>query len=58
MDKIAKATARYSKGMDKAHCGICKHFEPPDACEIVAGEIAPSMWCEYFEKKRKKVRNV
>lgn len=50
-DKASKQDAQYSKGMNKAHCGICAHFLPPSACEVVAGSIAPDMWCRYFERK-------
>lgn len=48
--KVSKQEANYGPGKPSAHCGICEHFEAPDACEIVHGKIAPHMWCEYFEK--------
>lgn len=46
--KEAKQTAQYGPGHANAHCSICKHFEKPDACEIVAGKISPSAWCVHF----------
>lgn len=48
--KETKKDAGYSEGKPNAHCGICRHFEPPRACEIVMGRIDPKMWCKYFEK--------
>lgn len=49
--KHSKQDAQYSKGMDKARCDICVHFLPPDGCEVVAGKIAPDMWCRHFERR-------
>ena len=51
-EKVSKRAAKYGDGLPQAHCGICAHFEPPRACEIVRGVIAPDMWCEYFERKK------
>ncbi len=53
--KETKAEAGYSHGKPNAHCGICKHFEPPHACEIVSGHIEPDMWCKYFSRKPKTI---
>ncbi len=52
--KISKATAGYQGGMNKSHCAICRHFEPPDACEYVAGTINPQAWCRFFEPDGKR----
>jgi len=57
-DKVSKQQAHYSKGMEKAHCGICKHFKAPDQCEVVAGDVKPDMWCDFFKAKRKKRRRI
>ncbi len=57
-DKVSKQQAHYSEGMKSAHCGICKHFEKPNGCEIVAGDIKSDMWCEFFKAKRKKRRRI
>jgi hypothetical protein len=51
MAKEAKQSANYGPGHPGAHCGICRHFEPPHACEIVAGRIVKSAWCKHFLAK-------
>jgi len=51
MAKLNKSSVDYSEGKPHAHCGLCRHFEPPHSCEIVEGTIEPHMWCERFEKK-------
>lgn len=30
-------------------CAACLHFQPPNACELVAGDINPSGVCDLFE---------
>jgi hypothetical protein len=48
-DKVSKASVAYEHPAAKSnHCGICRHFQSPHACEIVAGEIQPEDWCERF----------
>jgi hypothetical protein len=49
--KRSKDAVDYSKGMDRAKCGLCQHFEPPHGCELVRGHIAPGMWCRLFKRK-------
>lgn len=49
--KASKASVQYSLGMKSAHCGICRHFQPPHGCEVVRGEIEPDYWCRKFERK-------
>ena len=56
MAKATKSAAHYGKGMKSAHCGICRHFIRPDACEKVEGEIGASMWCKFFKKAAKPTR--
>ena len=51
--KVSKQKAGYSGGMKRAHCAICRHFRPPEGCEVVTGRINPQAWCKYFEKKEK-----
>jgi hypothetical protein len=29
-------------------CAMCQLFRPPQACRIVAGEISPRGWCQFF----------
>lgn len=49
-DKQSKAEVRYGPGMPGSHCGICKHYERPSACALVAGEIKAADWCILFVK--------
>jgi hypothetical protein len=51
-DKRTQKSVNYSKGNMKEHCGICAHFLPPHACELVEGHIVPSYWCRLFAKAR------
>lgn len=50
--KQSKADAQYQ---DKPHasqlCGICAYFIAPSSCRKVEGEIRPTGWCKYFERK-------
>jgi hypothetical protein len=50
-EKASKASVHYSLGMKSAHCGICRHFQPPHSCEVVKGEIESDYWCRKFERK-------
>jgi hypothetical protein len=51
--KLTKKEADYGIGKPKAHCGICRHFKKPNACEIIEGKIEPLAWCKYFEKGKR-----
>jgi hypothetical protein len=54
--KASKASVDYGPGhKDGDHCGICKHFEPPHTCEVVAGEVRALGWCKRFVKRSKPV---
>lgn len=51
-DKLSKSEVRYehpARGLDR--CGGCVHFLEPNACELVAGAIAPEDWCELYEAR-------
>jgi len=50
--KRSKASVNYSKGMPESHCGICRYFQPPNACQLVAGHIVPDYWCRLFKKAK------
>ena len=50
--KRTQASVNYSKGTRAEHCGICRHFQPPHACELVAGHIVPAWWCRLFHKAK------
>jgi len=59
-EKRTKEEVNYSLGMPQRHCGNCRHFIPEfrgkpykeAACELVAGQIKPSMWCKLWERKK------
>ena len=51
--KRLKAAVDYGKGMQKAHCGICRHFIPPHSCARVHGSIARTAWCKLFVTMKK-----
>ena len=36
---------------DGAKCASCVNFEPPDACRIVAGKVAPKGRCIAYAPK-------
>ncbi len=50
--KLSQADARY-QGTAKGgqHCVSCLHFQPPQSCRFVQGEISPDGWCQLFTKK-------
>ena len=49
MAKLAKSDVEFeSPAKGPHHCGECRHFDPPDACEIVAGAIGADDWCNRF----------
>jgi hypothetical protein len=50
--KRSQASVNYSKGSTAEHCGICKHFQVPNACELVEGHIVPSYWCRLFARSK------
>lgn len=31
-------------------CGVCKHFNSPDSCQLVEGVIEASGWCKLFDR--------
>ena len=48
-EKVTKAEAKYQdqpKGQQR--CEICLNFQPPHSCRIVAGQISPKGWCQFF----------
>jgi hypothetical protein len=32
-------------------CSNCQYFQPPNACQVVAGKISPTGWCKMWAKK-------
>lgn len=50
--KMAQASVGYQttpKGDQQ--CSNCSLFQPPSACTLVDGTIAPSGWCKFWVKK-------
>lgn len=37
--------------MGKSRCDNCKQWQPPAACKLVAGAIAPAGWCSIYAPK-------
>ncbi len=55
--KLSKAEVQYEHPAAKSdHCGICRHYEPPTACEVVSGLIRPEDWCDHFSGSRARKR--
>lgn len=51
--KVSKASVDYSLGHPRGdRCGVCKHFQKPNKCEIVAGLVKSNMWCKRFKRIR------
>jgi hypothetical protein len=56
--KRSKAEAGYENPARNPNChcgpsgrpGRCAHFRRPRACTEVAGDIAPTGWCYYWER--------
>jgi hypothetical protein len=49
--KLSKQDAGYQdKPKNGQLCAGCTLFQPPNACNVVAGEINPQGWCKLFEK--------
>jgi len=50
--KLSQSVAAYQgspKG--KQRCDNCVQWQPPAACKIVDGDIAPSGWCNLYAAK-------
>jgi hypothetical protein len=50
-DKTPKSDTGYTPFGGRDHCSKCVHYEPPDSCEVVRGEIAAGGWCIFFQAK-------
>ena len=46
-----KAALYQGKPKEGAKCATCEHFQSPASCQIVAGKISPSGWCQMYVKK-------
>ena len=53
--KAAKATqaqAGYQNSPKGGqHCELCRYFQKPSSCQLVAGTISPNGWCKFFNAK-------
>lgn len=50
--KMDQGTVQYQAQPKDGHqCSQCQHFVAPNACNLVAGNIAPSGWCLLFAAK-------
>jgi len=36
---------------DGKHCALCKYFQAPNSCQMVAGKIDPNGYCKLFSAK-------
>jgi hypothetical protein len=51
-DKLQGSMVMYQNTpKDGQKCSGCLHFQPPNACAIVAGNIAPEGWCAVWAAK-------
>ena len=51
-DKLQGSMVMYQQTpKDGQKCSTCQHFQPPNACAIVAGAISPEGWCAVWAKK-------
>lgn len=51
-EKIAQAMVQYQANPKNGQvCSGCANWQPPNACAIVVGNIAPQGWCVAFAPK-------
>ena len=51
-DAAVEKKARYqSRPHGRERCAGCIHFQAPNGCEIVEGQISPRGWCRNFTPK-------
>ena len=51
--KVAKDIVGYQDHPSNGQqCSGCVHFRPPNACELVEGNISPNGWCGVFAAKQ------
>ena len=53
---LAKATKKGVRYQDEPkgdrNCAGCRHFQAPNACKLVEGEISPNAWCTVWAKAK------
>ena len=51
--KAKKKAVRYQDEPKKGrNCIGCRHFQEPNACKLVEGDISPNGWCTVWSKKK------
>lgn len=51
--KVAQNTVQYQDTPKNGQqCDTCVNWEPPNACKIVVGPIAPKGWCVAYAPKQ------
>jgi len=51
-DKLQGSMVMYqATPKDGQKCSTCLHFQPPNACAIVSGNISPEGWCAVWAAK-------
>ena len=51
-DKLQGSMVMYqATPKDGQKCSTCLHWQPPNACAIVAGVISPEGWCAVWAAK-------
>jgi hypothetical protein len=50
--KVPQSAVMYQDQPKDGHkCSDCQHFQPPNACAVVAGTISPDGWCGVWTAK-------
>jgi hypothetical protein len=50
--KMAQTAAGYQESpKGSQQCDGCTLFQPPNACQLIDGNISPSGWCKFWAKK-------
>lgn len=47
--KAPQEAVNYTAATGAERCGSCRHFAPPQSCELVDGVISPDGVCDAFE---------
>jgi hypothetical protein len=54
MAKTSQQAAKYqSEPKGELKCGTCAHFEAPNSCKLVDGNISENGWCQLYTPKPK-----
>ena len=49
--KAKQSAVRYQEEpKGDRNCANCRHFQLPNACKLVEGEISPNGWCTVWSK--------